>query len=118
MNHSYRTWPENNSSSPLSIELGFRVVTRALGTAVPLLTARVWVLCGGESAVSTGTGLLSVGVGVRRGVARSLSNWVGVQSVRVWVMCGGAGSWASTTLVLSASTGSTIFNEDHVVTPF
>jgi len=88
-----------------------------LGTAVPLLTARVWVLCGGDGAVSTGTGLLSAGVGVRRGVAGSLSNWVGVQSVRVWVMCGGSGPWASTTVVLSASTGSTIFSEDRVVTP-
>ena len=51
-----------------------------MGTAVPLLTARVWVLCGGDGVVSTGTGLLSAGVGVRRGVAGSLSNWVGVQS--------------------------------------
>ena len=54
-----------------------------MGTAVPLLIARVWVLCGGDGVVSTGTGLLSAGVGVRRGVASSLSNWVGVQSVRV-----------------------------------
>ena len=53
-----------------------------MGTAVPLLTARVWVLCGGDGVVSTGTGLLSAGVGVRRGVAGSLSNWVGVQSTR------------------------------------
>ena len=45
-----------------------------MGTAVPLLTARVWVLCGGDDVVSTGTGLLSVGVGVRRGVAGSLPN--------------------------------------------
>ena len=88
-----------------------------MGTAVALLTARVWVLCGGDGAVSTGTGLLSTGVGVRRGVAGSLSNWVGVQSARVWVMCGGSGPWASTTVVLSASTGSTIFSEDRVVTP-
>ena len=88
-----------------------------MGTAVPLLTARVWVLCGGDGAVSTGTGLLSAGVGVRRGVAGSLSNWIGLQSARVWVMCGGAGSWASPTVVLSASTGSTIFSEDRVVTP-
>ena len=51
-----------------------------MGTAVALLTARVWVLYGGDGAVSTGTGCLSVGVGVRRGVAGSLSNWVGVQS--------------------------------------
>ena len=56
-----------------------------MGTIVPLLTARVWVLCGGDGAVSTGTGLLSAGVGVRRGVAGSLSNWVGVQSARVWL---------------------------------
>ena len=88
-----------------------------MGTAVPLLTARVWVLCGGDGAVSTGTGLLSAGVGVRRGVAGSLSNWVGVQSARVWVMCGGSGSWASTTMVLSPSTDSTIFSEDRVFTP-
>ena len=88
-----------------------------MGTAVALLTDRVWVLCGGDGAVSTGTGLLSAGVGVRRGVAGSLSNWVGVQSARVWVMCGGSGPWASTTVVLSASTGSTIFSEDRVVTP-
>ena len=45
-----------------------------MGTAVPLLTARVWVLYGGDSLVSTGTELLSTGVGVRRGVAGSLSN--------------------------------------------
>ena len=45
-----------------------------MGTAVALLTARVWVLCGAGGAVSTGTGLLSAGVGVRRGVAGSLSN--------------------------------------------
>ena len=51
-----------------------------MGTAVALLTARVWVLCGGDGAVSTGTECLSAGVGVRRGVAGSLSNWVGVQS--------------------------------------
>ena len=56
-------------------------------TVVALLTARVWVLCGGDGAMSTGTRLLSAGIGVRRGVAGSLSNWVGVQSVRVWVMC-------------------------------
>ena len=88
-----------------------------MGTAVALLTARVWVLCGGDGVVSTGIGLLSAGVGVRRGVAGSLSNWVGVQSARDWVMCGGTSSWASTTMVLSASTGSTIFFEDRVVTP-
>ena len=60
-------------------------------------------------------GYYLLGLG-RRGVASSLSNWVGVQSARVWVMCGGAGSWASTILVLSASTSSTIFSKDHVVT--
>ena len=67
--------------------------------------------------MSTGTGLLSARVGVKRGVASSLSNWVGVQSARGWVMCGGSGPWASTTVVLSASTFSTIFSEDRVVTP-
>ena len=67
--------------------------------------------------MSTGTGLLSIGVGVRRGVAGSLSNWVGVQSARIWVMCGGDGYWASTTVVLCASTGSTILPEGLVVTP-
>ena len=51
-----------------------------MGTAVALLTTRVWVLYGGDGVVSMGTGLLSAGVGVRRGVAGSLSNWVGVQS--------------------------------------
>ena len=88
-----------------------------MGTVVPLLTARVWVLCGGDSGVSTGTGLLSTGVGVRRGVAGSLSNWVGVQSARVWVMCGGAGSWASTTMVLSALTGSISFLKTMLLLP-
>ena len=80
-----------------------------MGTAVPLLTARVWVLCGGDGVVSTGTRLLSTGVGVRRGLIGCLSNWVGVKSARVWVMCGGAGSWASTTVVLSASTSRNLF---------
>ena len=47
------------------------------------------MLCGGDGVVSTGTGLLSIGIGVRWGVASSLSNRVGVQYVRVWVMCGG-----------------------------
>ena len=51
-----------------------------MGTAVASLTARVWVLCGGDGVVLMGTGLLSAGGGVRRGVAGSLSNWVGVQS--------------------------------------
>ena len=48
-----------------------------MGTAVALLTACVWVLYGGDGVMSTGTGCLSTGVGVRRGVAGSLSNWVG-----------------------------------------
>ena len=52
-----------------------------MGTAVALLTACVGVRCGGDGAVPMRTGLLSAGVGVRRGVAGSLSNWVGVQSV-------------------------------------
>ena len=47
-----------------------------MGTTVALRTARVWVLCGGYGAVSTGTRCLSAGVGVRRGVDGSLSNWV------------------------------------------
>ena len=75
MNHSYGTRPENNSSSALSVFLGVRSGgPRALGTVVALLTARVWVLCGGDGVVSTGTGLLSAMVGVRRGVAGSLSS--------------------------------------------
>ena len=45
-----------------------------MGTEVALLTARVWVLCGGDGAMSMGTGCLSVAVGVRRGVVGSLSN--------------------------------------------
>ena len=45
-----------------------------MGTAVALLTARVWVLCGEDDVVSMGTRCLSAGVGVRRGVAGSLSN--------------------------------------------
>ena len=87
-----------------------------MGTAVPFLTARVWVLCGVDGDVSTGTGLLSVGVGVRRGVAGSLSNWVGVQCARFWVMCGRAGSRACTTGVLSPPRGSTVLFEDYVFT--
>ena len=71
-----------------------------MGAVVPLLTAHVWVLCGGDGAVSTGTGLLSVGVCVRKRVARCLSNWVGVQFAWFWVMRGGAGSWASTTVMV------------------
>ena len=66
---------------------------------------------------STGTGLLSAGVGVRLGEAGSLSIVVGVQSVRVWVMCGRAGSHSCTTVVLSPPRGSTVLFEDHVFTP-
>ena len=88
-----------------------------MGTAVALLTARVWVLCDGDGAVSTGTGLLSAGVGVRLGEAGSLSIAVGVQSARVWVMCGRAGSCACTTGVLSPPRGSTVLFEGRVCTP-
>ena len=88
-----------------------------MGTAVPLLTARVWVLCGGDGVVSTGTGLLSAGVGVRRGVAGSMSIAVGVKSMRVWVMCGRVGSRACTTGVLSPPRGSTVLFEDRVFIP-
>ena len=86
--------------------------TGALGTGPALLTTLVWELCGGDGAVSTGTGLLSVGV--RLGVAGSLSIIVGVKSVRVWVMCGRAGSRACTTGVLSPPRGSTVLFEDCV----
>ena len=88
-----------------------------MGTAVALLTARVWVLCGGDGAESTGTGLLSAGVGVRLGEAGSPSIVVGVQSVRVWVMCGRDGSCACTIGVLSPLRGSTILFEDRVFSP-
>ena len=88
------------------MELGFAVVVPAL-----------WELCGGDGAVSTGTGLLSAGVGVRLGEAGSLSIAVGVQSARVWVMCGRAGSHACTTGVLSPPRGSTILFEDRVFSP-
>ena len=37
---------------------------RALGTAVALLTARVWVLCGGDGAVSTELGYYLLGLGL------------------------------------------------------
>ena len=82
-----------------------------------LQTARVGVLYGGHGVVSTRSGLLSAGVGVRWVVAGSLSNSVSVQSGRVLIMCGGASSSASTTMVLSASTGSTVFCEERVFTP-
>ena len=56
------------------MELGFAVIVLALnlGTGAALLTALVWELCGGDGVVSTGTGLLSAGVGVRLGEAGSL----------------------------------------------
>ena len=90
---------------------------RALGTAVALQTARVGVLYGGHGALSTRSGLLSVGLGVRWVVAGSLPNGVSVQSGRVSIMCGGASLWASTTIVLSASMGSTVFCEERVFLP-
>ena len=85
-----------------------------MGTAVALLTALGWDLYGGDGVGSTGTGLLSVTVGVRRGEASSLSIVVGVQSARVWVMCGRDGSCACTTGVLSPPGGSTVLFEDRV----
>ena len=85
-----------------------------MGTTVALQTARVGVLYGGHGALSTRSGLLSAGVGVRWVVAGSLSNSVSVQSGRVSIMCAGASSWASTTMVLSASTGSTVICEERV----
>ena len=38
--------------------------TGRLGTGAALLTALVWELCGGDGAISTGTGLLSAGLGL------------------------------------------------------
>ena len=67
--------------------------------------------------MSTGTRLLSAGVGVRLGEAGSLSIVVGVQSARVWVMCGRAGSCACTTGVLSPPRGSAVLFEDCVFSP-
>ena len=80
-----------------------------MATAVALQTAHVGVLCGGHGVVSSRSGLLSAGVGVRWVVAGFLSNDVSVQSGRISIMCGGASSWASTTIVLSTLTGSTVF---------
>ena len=88
-----------------------------MGTGDALLTALAWELCGGDGAVSTRTGLLCAGVGVRLGEAGSLSIAVGVQSARVRVMCGRAGSYACTTGVLSPPRGSTVLFEDRVFTP-
>ena len=67
--------------------------------------------------MSTGTGLLSAGVGVRLGEAGSLSIVVGVQSAIVWVMCGRDGSRACTTGVLSPPRGSTVLFQDRVFSP-
>ena len=58
--------------------------------------------------MSTGTGLLSAGVGVRLGEASSLSIVVGIQFVRVWVICGRAGSCACTTGVGVKTGGSRV----------
>ena len=88
-----------------------------MGTAVASQTARVGVLCGGHGALSTRSGLLSAGVGIRWVVAGSLPNGVSVQSGRVSIMCGGASLWASTTMVLSASTGSTVFVKNGFLLP-
>ena len=88
-----------------------------MGTGAALLIALVWELCGGDGVVSTGTGLLSAGVGVRFGEAGSLSIAVAVQFARVWVMCGRAGSRACTTGVLSPPRGSTVLFEDYVFSP-
>ena len=72
------------------MEFGLAVVVlRALGTAVALQTARVGVLCGGHGVVSTRSGFLSTGVGVRWVIDSSLSNGVSVQSGRVLNMSGG-----------------------------
>ena len=90
---------------------------RAFGTAVALQTAHVGVLCGGHGALSTRSGLLSIGVAVSWVVAGSLPNGVSVQFGRVSIMCGGACLWASTTMVLSASTGSAVFCEERVFAP-
>ena len=88
-----------------------------MGTAVALQTARVGILYGGHGVVSSRSGLLSAGVGVRWVIDGSLSNDVSVQSGRVSIMCGGASLWASTTMVLFASTGSTVLCEEWVFAP-
>ena len=67
--------------------------------------------------MSTGTGLLSAGIGVRLGEAGSLSIAVGVQSVRVWVMCGRADYCACKIGVLSPPRGRTVLFEDRVFSP-
>ena len=67
--------------------------------------------------MSTGTGVLSAGVGVRLGEVGSLSIAVGLQSTRVRVMCGMAGSCACTTGVLSPPRGSNVLFEDRVFSP-
>ena len=75
-----------------------------MGTGAALLTALVWELCGGDGVVSTGTGLLSAGVGDRLGEASSPTITVGVQPARVWVRRGstvtlGTGAALLTSLV-------------------
>ena len=67
--------------------------------------------------MSTGTGLLLVGVGVRLGEGGSLSIVAGVKSVRVSVMYGRVGSRACTTGVLYPPGGCTVLFEDRVFTP-
>ena len=57
-----------------------------MGTGAALLTALVWELCGGDGAVSTGTGLLSAGVGVSMGEAGSLSIAIGY-NLREFGLC-------------------------------
>ena len=88
-----------------------------MGTVVPLPTSRVWVLRGGDGVVSTGTGLLSAGVGVRRGVAGSLSNWVGYNLREsglcvVGLVLGQVQPWFYLHRQVARS-----FSEDHVFTP-
>ena len=65
-----------------------------MGTAVALLTAHVWVLCGGDGAVSTGTGLLS-----------ALGTAVALLTAHVWVLCSGDGAVSMGTGLLSAGVG-------------
>ena len=86
-----------------------------MGTAVALLTARVWVLCGGDGVVSTGTGLLSAGVGVRRGVAGSLSTGYNLRESGLCVVglvLGQVQPWFYLHRQVARS-----FSEDRVFTP-
>ena len=61
-----------------------------MGTAVALQTARVGVLCGGHGALSTRSGLLSAGVGVRWVVASSLGE---SRLCVVGLVCGPVQPW-------------------------